>query len=258
MKKLTLFSALVLLASCSSSISGKAPPDVTFQDTRPVNLPVSDLVIEEGPSAQAASNATSFSVPFEEKVDLYLRHKLHSVGGEKRLRVVIEDSSVKERFEPSANKVAGFLDMAGFDVYDISLILNVGAEDNFGGHKGVRLKLARTIKVSEHASIAERELKQTEGVTALFKELDTNLTRITLQELDLIPYQGGGVGGMPAAPTAPVYSDPYSSGGYGTSNPSPRVITGGPSTGGGASIDSEDPSSPSSGANNGAIVRQEL
>lgn len=193
MKRISLISLVVLAACSSPGIDGKRPPDLTFQHIRPVNLPVSDVVVEQGPGATTASNATSFVVPFEQVIEDYIHKKIQSVGGDKRLKVIVEESSVKERFEPSPNKVAGFLDVAGFDIYDLNLVLNVMAEDSIGGRKGVRLKLARMIKVTEHASVAERELRQTEGVEALFRELDTNMTRITLQELDLIPYQGGGI-----------------------------------------------------------------
>ncbi|HRQ60976.1 MAG TPA: hypothetical protein PLO23_05645 [Alphaproteobacteria bacterium] len=268
MKKLLLLSAIALTACSNSNVSGVAPPDLTFQHVRSVNIPVSDLTIER--AAPSQSNAPGFVVPFEDKIEPYFRKKVQVVGGEKRMKVIIEESYVKESFEPSANKVAGFFDMAGFDVYNLSLILNVRSEDNFGGHKGVRLKLARTIKVSEHASVAEREMKQTEGVEALFRELDVNMTRIALQELDLIPFQGSA--------SAPVSSgggyNSYDSGAYGGSgnynsnsalgggssaNTSPRVITGGPSTGGGSMLDDGYPSAPApTGANNGAIVRQEL
>lgn len=193
MKHIVLLPLIVLAACSSPGILGKAPPDLTFQHVRPVNLPVSDISVEQAPGATSASNATSFVVPFEQVIESYIRHKIQAVGGDKRLKVIVEEVSVKERFEPSPNKVAGFLDVAGFDIYDLSLVLNVRAEDSIGGNKGVKLKLARMIKVTEHASVAERELRQTEGVEALFRELDTNMTRITLQELDLIPYQGGGV-----------------------------------------------------------------
>lgn len=264
MKNLTLLMTSVLcLAACSSNTDGKAPPDLTFQHVVPVNLPVSDVRVERASGYNTGSNATSFIVPFEEKVDTYIRRKIQSVGGDKRLRVIVEQATVQQSFEPSTNKVAGFLDVAGFDVYQIGLVLNVVAEDPYGGHKGVRLKLGRTVKITEHASVAERELRQTESVESLFKELDTNMTRITLQELGLIPYQGGSfVGGASSAPAYGGY-DSYgaggdssygggyggSYGGYDSAAPSqhPRVITGGPSTGGS-----------STGASTGAIERQAL
>lgn len=263
MKKHSLILAtfLVLGACSSSGIDGKPPPDLTFQNVIPVNLPVSDITVERAAGYNAASNATSFVVPFSDKIESYVRKKMQAVGGDKRLKVVIEEASVKEHFQPSDNKVADFLKVAGFDVYDLSLVLNVMAQDSYGGNKGVRLKLGRTIKVTEHASVAERELRQTEGVESLFRELDTNMTRITLQELDLIPYQTGGQAGgsvylPPASGTddmnqpyqpAPVYSD------HGATPLSrPRVITGGPSMGGSTL------GAPSTGANTGAIERQEL
>lgn len=264
MKKLALLlTSSLCLAACSSGTDGKAPPDLTFQHVVPVNLPVSDVAIERASGYNTGNNATSFIVPFEEKVDAYIRRKIQTVGGDKRLRVIVEQATVKQSFEPSTNTVAGFLEVAGFDVYQIGLIMNVMAVDPYGGNKGVRLKLGRTVKISEHASVAERERKQTESVESLFKELDTNMTRITLQELGLIPYQGGSYqqGGM--APSSP-YSGGYDSGygggtynaapsyggGYDSGAPAqhPRVITGGPSTGGGYS----------SGASTGAIERQGL
>lgn len=258
MKKLLLLSCVALAACSSNPISGVGPADLTFQHVRPVNLPVSDLSVER--AAPSQSNAPGFVVPFEDKIEPYFRKKVQTVGGEKRMKVIIEESYVKESFEPSPNKVAGFLDVAGFDVYNLSLILNVRSEDNFGAHKGVRLKLARTIKVSEHASVAERETKQTEGVEALFRELDVNMTRIALQELDLIPLQGGSApvsGGYNTYDGGAYNSDSALGGAGGTSsNTSPRVITGGPSTGGNM-LDDGYPA-PATGANTGAIVRQEL
>ncbi|MCD8570792.1 MAG: hypothetical protein LRY76_04570 [Alphaproteobacteria bacterium] len=274
MKKLALLltSALCLVSCSSSNLDGKAPPDLTFQHVVPVNLPVANVSVERAAGYNAGSNATSFVVPFDEKIEAYMRRKVQAVGGDKNLHVVIEQASVKESLQPSTNSVAGFLDVAGFNVYELGLILNVMAQDSYGGQKGVRLKLGRTIKVSEHASIAEREFRQMEGVESLFKELDTNMTRITLQELDLIPYQNGNMAGYgsygAAAPTAPVYDNTYDnsyggapsadsaypSAAYPPSYPvddenrqHPRVITGGPSMGG-----------DSTGASTGAIERQEL
>jgi hypothetical protein len=252
MKKIPLIltsvlASVLVLTSCSSGTDGKPPPDLTFQNVIPVNLPVSDINVERASGYNAATNATSFVVPFSDKIESYVRRKMQAMGGDKRLRVIIEDASVKEHFQPSDNKVAGFLDVAGFTVYDLSLVMNVRAEDSYGGNKGVRLKLGRTIKVSEHASVAERELRQTEGVEALFRELDTNMTRITLQELDLIPYQSGGSVYVPPADTSAPYDAAPAYEPMAPSSGTPRVIMGGPSTGGGPT-----------GASTEAIERQEL
>ncbi|MCD8562569.1 MAG: hypothetical protein LRY54_00520 [Alphaproteobacteria bacterium] len=249
---LTVFTSFLVLSACTSSgFDGKPPPDLTFQNVIPLRLPVSDVSVERAPGYDSASNAQDFVVPFSDKIESYIHRKMQAVGGNKHLRTTIEEASVKKHFEPSPNKFADFLDVAGHDVYDLGLILNIRAEDQYGGNKGVRLKLGRTIKISEHASIAEREKLQTEGAESLFRELDTNVTRIVLQELDLIPYQQGapvivpqtedqGVWGQAPVvrPDVPDVTTPSSH---------PRVITGGPSTGGG-----------STGASTGAIERQEL
>lgn len=193
MRIMKVFSVLAVLAmaGCSSGAeSGKPLPNMTFQHIKPISLPVSEVLVEDLSTADSIARTHSFTVPYETVLQNYVQRKFNAVGGNKVLRVVVEQISVNESFEESKNRVAGFLDVAGFEVYDVKLGLNIAARDAYGAEKGVRLKAERKIKVSEHASVAERERLQMEGLEVMFRELDASITRIVFQDLGLVSMPG--------------------------------------------------------------------
>lgn len=182
----SLLMVLVLMACASGHETGKPLPSMTFQHITPIRLPVSDVVVEDMSTASSNARTQYFTVPYETVLQNYVQRKFQAVGGNKVLRVVVEQISVDESFEESQNRVAGFFDVAGFEVYDVKLGLNVVVKDPYGSENGVRVQAERKIKISEHASVAERERRQMEGLEAMFKDLDASMTRIAYQDLGLV------------------------------------------------------------------------
>ena len=88
--------------------------------------------------------------------------------------------------ENSPNAAADFFGLGGFDVYDVKVVLRLEHRNDAGDLiYGTVVNAHRGIKVSEHASIAERERVQFEGLEQLFLMLDGHVNKVLIKDMGL-------------------------------------------------------------------------
>ncbi len=187
MKRISRVCLLVLLAvfgGCTSMPhpEGKPLPAMTFKHLATLPLGVQDIRVE----IQETENATGFSFALDEMVRAYLQRKFKPEGVSGVLVAALDKSVVKSKHVKASNSAAGFLGVGGYDSYDVHLKLRLEHLDSHGNRVyGTVVNAKRTINVSEHASIAERESAQFEGLETLFVELDKHVEKVVVQDMEL-------------------------------------------------------------------------
>ncbi len=178
-----ILSALALPA-CSSlpKPEGKPLPAITFEHIQ--KLPISVGSLRTHSESEAISE--SFVVSPHNVMSEYLHARFVPKGFSGSLQAVIETANIEHSYQPSSNKAGSFLDVGGLDVYSMTVKIRleyIGQDEKL--IKGSVLTGGRIVKVSEHASIAERERRQFEGMELLFKDLDEAVKSIVLGDMGL-------------------------------------------------------------------------
>ncbi len=179
--KILGFAALSVLAACSTG-EGLPQADITFQHLQP--MPVNVRNVETG--VQPGNEANGFVISPTTASERYLSSRFRAAGGQGTLRARMEEVTVRHVYAPAKGKVAGYLNVGGHDVYDVKVVLRLEHAGESGAVLyGNTLKAQRTMNITEHASIAEREKFQMEGLEKLFADLDRQVVRVVLTDMRL-------------------------------------------------------------------------
>lgn len=178
--------SFIFLASGACSVTpdpaGQPLPMITFAHLQ--KLPVNVGLVQTKTDVQGYSDVFIVS-PYDALRD-YMHARFIPKGNRGELLAVIERADVKHSHETARNSVGSALGIGGLDVYEMSIRLRL---DHMGAGGGVLqgsiLSATRVVKVSEHASIAERERRQFEGAEGLFQDLDAQIQAIVLDEMNL-------------------------------------------------------------------------
>ncbi len=177
--KFLTFSALTILAACSGG-GGMPQPDITFQhiQSMPVNVATVDTRVERGDEAEG------FVISPTKASERYLSSRFQAAGNQGTLRAVMQEVTVRHVYNPSKGKVSGYLNVAGHDVYDVKLVLRLEHISERGTVLyGNTIKAQRTMNITEHASVAEREQHQLEGMEKLFADLDRQVVHVVASDM---------------------------------------------------------------------------
>jgi hypothetical protein len=166
----------VSVCGCSSltNLQGNAPASLTFAHIAPANIPVKNISISS--SAPLEGHVPdSFVMDVDDWLSSYFSHKIKpddELGGG-ILSVNIQDLRLSERYEPHGSAVVRFFELSGYDVYTLEIQVDVRADDITGFETyGTRMEFERSVKVPEHASLAQRDVMQTQLVEQLTLDLD--------------------------------------------------------------------------------------
>lgn len=175
---------LFLISGCASTPSpmGKPVASMTFKHLQPIPLTIHTIDIQ----TVETNNMAGFSYDLDQMVQAYLDRKFVAGGGEGTLLASLDSSSIKRGFEESSNAAADLFGLGGYDVYEAALSLRLEHLDKgLNRVYGTVVRAKRIIKISEHASIAEREYAQFEGLEHLFVELDRHVEKVVLKDMAL-------------------------------------------------------------------------
>jgi FlaG/FlaF family flagellin (archaellin) len=168
MKNFLACASLTVLVACSTG-AGMPHAAVTFQHIQamPVNVSNIETNVNEG------QEVDGFVISPSDTAEKYLASRFNAVGSGGTLRASMEEVTVRHVYKGATGKVTGFLNVAGHDVYDVKLVLRLEHISASGTVLyGNTIKAQRTMSITEHASISEREKHQMEGLEKLFADLD--------------------------------------------------------------------------------------
>lgn len=153
-------------------------PGITFNHLSPMNLRVYEVVRGEDFAAERAF-PNDFNFPLDDMLDEYVSRRMAAAGGAERLTVTAENVSVVHSLKDPDGKVANFFGVAKVDSYAMTVTIDL-ALDNLqnGAMRAHKFTVQRTINISEHTSVAEREKRQLEGIESLFADIDFQVVEI--------------------------------------------------------------------------------
>ncbi|MGQ0527072.1 MAG: hypothetical protein ACT4OY_03445 [Alphaproteobacteria bacterium] len=183
LSRLALLMLSILPLACASipHPEGKPMPALNFSALQPIPVKVGRIeVIDSSPLKSA-----DFIVPPEQTLRDYLNARFSAQGSQDALRARITSATVTSA-EKKAEGVGKYLDVAGHNVYRIDIGVTLEHVTDTGQILYSRgLKATRTMSITEHASVAEREKHQFRGMEEMFSELDARITEIVLGGMKL-------------------------------------------------------------------------
>lgn len=180
----TCMATLLVLSSCySPHHEGKPLPLLTFSHLKPIPIAVGSVRTH----TEASFVTESFVVSPYKALENYLHARFVPAGPyDGQFEGMIQEASLRHSYEPSPANFQKFLNVGGFDVYDMNIRVKLSYLDRNGALiRGSTLSVQRIVKVSEHASIAERERRQFEAMENLFVDLDTAMQKAVLDDMNL-------------------------------------------------------------------------
>jgi hypothetical protein len=179
MKKFLAFASVAVLAACSTG-EGLPVADMTFQHLQATPVMVRTVEMD----VRNATSADGFAINPEAAAERYLENRFRADGTEGTLRAVMEEITVRHVYNPSKGGMKDFLDIAGHDVYAVNAVMRLEHLSERGTVLyGNTIRAQRTMNITEHASIAEREQHQLEGMEKLFADLDQQVVKTVLSDM---------------------------------------------------------------------------
>lgn len=183
--------SLSLLTGCANPHpEGKPLPKLDFAHLQyhPVQVGLVDVVNSYAQNKATADAARMYVSPPDEVFTNYLKARYKPQGGQGRLLFDIKEASVYVFHEESDVGVARWVDMAGFEEYSLTLKLHMRAENIPGFYEKTKdFSARRRVKISEHASIAQREQDQFEAMEIMLQEIDAAIYKTLREEFLLTP-----------------------------------------------------------------------
>lgn len=179
-----LFQA-VTISACTSNVGVEGTPlaEITFAhlEALPVNVARIDVRIEESESPADFVKAPG------DIMRQYVASRFTPVGREGYLDIKVEQALVEKSYLEAENRVAKFMGFGGGDSYKVTYQIKLDYFRSSGVFvSGHVVKATRTINMSEHVSISQREKHQQEGIEKLFQELDRQIETIVSRDLNLV------------------------------------------------------------------------
>lgn len=182
--------ASVSLAACQSNPSpdGKPLANMTFSHLQPLRLNAASVEVQN--QSQPTGNiAEGFLVPLDEMVRAYVQRRLIAGGGDPSVNVMIEKIAVTHERKASKNSIANYLDLAYQDQYKVDIGLHLNMRDPLtGSERGRRFSVQRSMNISEHVSVAEREKRQMEGLEEMFRQIDQTVVDIVKNDFGIVAF----------------------------------------------------------------------
>lgn len=194
MKKFSAVSFLLALASlfvfgCSGGHpEGKPIPRFNFDHIEAFPVDVSAVeAINHYSQAKPANDASSmFVMAPDETLQRYLQSRYQARGQRGRLVFEIQEASVYQFNQEAASAPARWLDVGGYEEYNLTLKVKVRALDIPGYTEKSRVITAqRRLKLSEHASLAERESRQFEALEKAMHDVDNAVQRAIREDFGI-------------------------------------------------------------------------
>ncbi|MGH1375900.1 MAG: hypothetical protein ACRBCK_06070 [Alphaproteobacteria bacterium] len=179
----------VMLTACNPVYRGGGEPlaQMTFEHVKPFSIYVASYNPIEYPQAETLSLPQGYVANPADLIFDYLGSRYQATGSQGKLRIEIDDITVKHTIEQSSNAVGAALGVAKKDKYTVHAALKIVALGTSRyDRKEVTLKAHRTVTVSEHISLSERENAQMQALDNLLDDLDVTIKRLLMQEFYLV------------------------------------------------------------------------
>ncbi len=182
-----LFPAMI--TGCNPLYKGGGEPlaQMTFEHVKPFSVYVAAYEPVPYSQVETLSLPQGYVTNPAILIQEYLDSRYKAAGSQGKLRIEIKGVSVEHTLEKSSNKVGAALGIAHTDHYTVHAALKIIALGTSRyDRKEVTVKAKRTVSISEHVSLAQREDAQMRALDRLLDDLDVTIKRLLMQEFYLV------------------------------------------------------------------------
>ncbi len=191
MKKLMMTACLISLslgaAACARTPhpEGMPGPAMTFQNYEPLRLNVQDVVVEStyNPAADPKDISTQFVMRPDDALKSYGTRRFTAKGVSGHFTMTIEDARVYQKELPQDNRVLKWSGVGQEDEYEVNTRVKISpVPDGAIQAPSTTIKITRTLVMPSKVSLAEREMRQTEFLEKLIRDIDSQIVK-TLNDM---------------------------------------------------------------------------
>lgn len=183
---------LLMLTGCAHrGGDGNPLPAMTFEHIAPLMVAAGTVRIENryDPSLYPEDVSGQFFIAPGLVVENFLRTRIR--GDRERydgiFSLIIDEAKVTRRLVPAENRIARWLDVAGYEEYEIVVKLRLLPDpQTHPGRQARSAAFSRTLSISEHMSLAERERSQLKSLEALADDVNKGVSSILKDKLQLV------------------------------------------------------------------------
>lgn len=155
---------------------------VSFDHLKPYEVNVAHVDAR----VMTGSAKGSFIADPAKVLEQYMQSRFLARGSRNGLEATVEEATVVKQEQPSSNRVARYLNVDGSDVYNITLRVRFEHKDSAGATLyGKVLTARRTMHISEHASVADREKTEIVNLERMFGDIDREVTHMVIEDMRL-------------------------------------------------------------------------
>jgi hypothetical protein len=181
-----VFSASFTLLGCANE-SGKVMTEMSFNHLQPYPLYVASYEIFTTPQTDTLQLPEGFVANPVTIAHDYFTNRFHATGTQGKMSVVIDNATIKHSIENSQNTVGAFIGVDHYDVYDITMLIKLDIFDVKGYQKQEnKIRVNRSVSISEHVSLAERERLQMQALDELMDDVDDGVKNILGEDLGIL------------------------------------------------------------------------
>jgi hypothetical protein len=182
-KRYVLLASVAVIAACVSA--PPVPPQTAkglFAHMQPVPVNVSSVNVKVFENKTGGDFISDPAAVAED----YVKTRFKPQGLYNAIDVTVEEATVRRATKEGDSKVEKFFGVGGAEIYNIVLRVRFDYVES-GGRViyGKVFTARRQMTVSEHASVAEREQFEIDGLKKMFNELDASVQRTVMQEMNL-------------------------------------------------------------------------
>lgn len=177
---------LVILSGCAGTggdTAGLTMAQISFEHLQPLSVQVADVVVDIDPNSEVQG---SYIIPPDQAFKSYFTRRFRPAATSGTLRAAIEQVQVVKARQAARQSAFDFFGMGGADIYEVSLQIRLEHRDTAGALVyGTSVTGKRSLTISEHASVAEREAEQVKMLESMFRDLDPHITTIVMHGMRL-------------------------------------------------------------------------
>lgn len=179
-------SASLVLVSCAGGDT-KPLTDMSFAHLQPYPLYVASYEVFTTPASDGIKIPEGFVANPVIIAQDYFKNRFHETGSNGKLSVVVDNATVKHSVQQSESKVGAFMGVDKYDAYEISLVVKLIVFEVNGYEKQENtIRVQRSVSISEHVSLAERERLQMEAMDKIMDDIDVGVKNILGQDLKIL------------------------------------------------------------------------
>lgn len=175
-----------LCVGCSNN-QGKVLTELSFNHIQPYPLYVASYEIFTTPNTDNLKLPDGFVANPVLIAKDYFTNRFNSTGSRGKLSVVIDSASVEHKIEQSSNKIGAYIGVDRYDTYDISMIIKMAVFDvSDFEKKESSIRVNRSISISEHETLAEKERLQMDAMDKLMDDVDLGVRNVLAQDFSML------------------------------------------------------------------------